>query len=57
MSRRPACPTAAGATSDNIVARINLPTMRHPQHERGDVAAAAIQGLIALEQDPENRLE
>jgi len=39
--------------SDNIVARINLPNMRHPRHARVEVFAAAIQGLIALEQDPE----
>ena len=43
--------------SDNIVAGINLPPMRHQQHERVDVVVAAIQGLIALEQDPENRLK
>ena len=42
--------------SDNIFAPVNLPTMRHQQHGRVDVVAAAIQGLIALEQDPENRL-
>ena len=43
--------------SDNIVARVNLPNMRHQRHERVEVFAAAIQGLIALEQDPEKRLK
>ena len=43
--------------SDNIVARINLPNMRHEQHKRVEVFAAAIKCLITLEQDPEKRLK
>ena len=43
--------------SANIVARVNLPNMRHQREERVQVFAAAMQGLIALEQDPEKRLK
>jgi hypothetical protein len=37
--------------SHNIVARINLPNMRHPQELRVEVYARAMEGLAALEPD------
>jgi len=52
-----AMPYSRWRDSDNIVARINLPNMRHEQHERVEVFAAAIKGLITREQDPEKRLK
>lgn len=37
--------------SNNIVARINLPNMSHPQERRVEVYACALEGLVALEPD------
>ena len=37
--------------SDNIVARVNLPNMRPGGHDRVEVYAAAVRGLLALEAD------
>jgi hypothetical protein len=52
-----AIPYRLWSDSSNIVARVNLPNMRHERTERVEVFAAAMQGLIALEQDPEKRLK
>jgi hypothetical protein len=41
--------------SDNLVARLNLPNMRHKQSQRVEVYAQAARGLIGLETDPEKR--
>jgi hypothetical protein len=37
--------------SDNIVARLNLPNMRHPRERRVEIYARAVEGLMALEED------
>jgi len=37
--------------SGNIVARLNLPNMRHPRERRVEVYARAVDGLLALEPD------
>lgn len=37
--------------SGNIVARLNLPNMRHPRERRVEVYAHAVEGLLALEAD------
>lgn len=41
--------------SDNIVARMNLPLMHYPDHQKLEVFHHAIQGLITLEEDPEKQ--
>ena len=41
--------------SDNFVARVNLPNMRAGGHDRVDVYAAAVRGLLALEADDARR--
>ncbi len=41
--------------SDNIVARLNLPNMRYTAAQKVDVYAAAVQGLIQLEPNPERQ--
>ncbi len=43
--------------SDNLVARLNLPNMHYPQHQRVEVYAQAVRGLTRLEQDPEKQLK
>ena len=43
--------------SDNIVARINLPNMRSAPERKLDVYAAAMRGLVRLEDDPEKQLK
>jgi flagellar biosynthesis/type III secretory pathway protein FliH len=43
--------------SDNIVARLNLPSMHYEPEERVDVYAAAVRGLSTLEPDPERQLK
>jgi len=43
--------------SDNLVARLNLPNMRHHRDERVAVFAAAVRGLADLEPDPERQLK
>ena len=43
--------------SDNIVARINLPNMRSAPERKLDVYAAAMRGLVSLEDDPEKQLK
>jgi hypothetical protein len=50
LSRTPA---EAHLDSGNIVARINLPTMNHPPERKVEVYAAAVTGLLELDQDPE----
>jgi len=37
--------------SDNIVARLNLPNMRHPREQRVEIYARALDGLMTLEPD------
>jgi hypothetical protein len=43
--------------SDNLVARLTLPSMRYPPERRVEVYAQAVRGLTALEPDPEKRLK
>jgi hypothetical protein len=43
--------------SENIVARINLPNMRSAPERKLDVYAAAMRGLVRLEDDPEKQLK
>jgi len=43
-------------TSDNIIARINLPNMDYPASERLAVYAAAEKGLVQLEANSERQL-
>ncbi len=43
--------------SDNIVARLNLPSMRYGPDRKLAVYAAAVRGLVELEQDPEKKLK
>ena len=38
--------------SDNIVARLNLPSMRYATDRKLAVYAAAVRGLVELEPDP-----
>ena len=41
--------------SENLVARVNLPNMRSPEHRKVEVYAQAIRGLLALERDSGKR--
>jgi len=43
--------------SGNVVARLNLPNMRHDRERRVEVYAMAQEGLAELEKDPEKRLK
>ncbi|MBK1722746.1 hypothetical protein [Thiocystis violacea] len=43
--------------SDNLVARLTLPSMRYPAARKVEVYAQAVRGLTALESDPERRLK
>ena len=43
--------------SDNIVARLNLPSMRYVPDRKLAVYAAAVRGLVELEPDPEKKLK
>jgi hypothetical protein len=43
--------------SDNIVARLNLPSMRYGPDRKLAVYAAAVRGLVELEPDPEKKLK
>ena len=43
--------------SDNIVARLNLPNMQHPDTRRVEVYAHAVRGLFDLEPHPEKQLK
>ncbi|MBK1617437.1 hypothetical protein CKO42_02985 [Lamprobacter modestohalophilus] len=43
--------------SPNLIARLNLPNMRHPRSERVAVYAEAVRGLLELEPDPERQLK
>jgi hypothetical protein len=43
--------------SDNIVARLNLPNMKHSPTQRVEVYAQAARGLAQLEPDPEKQLK
>ena len=45
------------ADSDNLVARLTLPSMRYPPERRVEVYARAVRGLTELEPDPEKRLK
>jgi hypothetical protein len=44
-------------TSDNLVARLNLPNMAYPPEHKVDVYAQAVRGLLELEPHPEKRLK
>jgi len=44
-------------SSDNIVARLNLPNMNYPESERLPIYAAAQEGLASLDADPERQLK
>jgi hypothetical protein len=41
--------------SDNVAALVNLPNMRVPAERRIDAYAAAMRGLVAVEEDPDKR--
>jgi hypothetical protein len=43
--------------SDNIVARLNLPSMRYAPEHKLDAYAQALRGLVGLETDPEKQLK
>jgi len=43
--------------SSNIVARLNLPNMRHPRSQRLDIYHSAVNGLDRLERDKNKRLK
>lgn len=43
--------------SDNLVARLTLPSMQYPPGCKVEVYAQAVRGLTALEPDPEKRLK
>ncbi len=43
--------------SDNLVARLTLPSMHYPPERRVEVYAQAVRGLTILEPDPEKRLK
>ena len=43
--------------SDNIVARLNLPSMRYVPDRKLAVYAAAVRGLVELEPDPEKKMK
>jgi hypothetical protein len=43
--------------SDNLVARLTLPSMRYDPGQRVEVYAQAVRGLTTLEPDPEKRLK
>ncbi|EXJ14076.1 DUF4351 domain-containing protein [Imhoffiella purpurea] len=43
--------------SDNIVARLNLPSMRYAPQDKIDAYAHAVRGLATLEEDPEKQLK
>lgn len=53
----PALSSEAYWTSDNVVARLNLPNMRYAPADRVEVYAHAVQGLFGLEPDPEKQLK
>jgi hypothetical protein len=42
--------------SENIVARLNLPSMRYAPEHKVDAYALAVRGLVQLERDPEKQL-
>ncbi|ENO90494.1 DUF4351 domain-containing protein [Thauera linaloolentis] len=50
-------PAEAHLHSTNLVARLNLPNMRHPRRLRVEVHAQAVRGLLDLEPDTEKRLK
>ena len=50
-------PAAKHLASGNIVARINLPNMRHDREQRVEVYLRAQEGLAQLEPDPNKRLK
>jgi len=43
--------------SNNLVARLNLPSMRYSAEQKVDVYAQAVRGLSTLEPDPEKQLK
>lgn len=53
----PALSSEAYWTSDNVVARLNLPNMRYAPADRVEVYAHAVQGLFGLEPDPGKQLK
>ena len=50
-------PAAQHLASDNIVARINLPNMRHEPDQRVEIYLRALEGLAQLEPDPNKRIK
>nr|VFJ54745.1 MAG: conserved hypothetical protein (putative transposase or invertase) [Candidatus Kentron sp. FW] len=50
-------PAAQHLASDNIVARINLPNMRHEPDQRVEIYLRAQEGLAELEPDPNKRIK
>ena len=50
-------PAAQHLTSRNIVARINLPNMRHEPDQRVEICVRAQEGLAQLEPDPNKRIK
>ena len=50
-------PAAQHLTSRNIVARINLPNMRHEPDQRVEICLRAQEGLAQLEPDPNKRIK
>ena len=48
-------PSERWQESDNLVARVNLPNMRSPDHRKVEIYASAIRGLLALEPDGDKR--
>ncbi|MBE7374219.1 DUF4351 domain-containing protein [Pseudomonas lopnurensis] len=44
-------------SSDNLVARLNLPNMQWPAERKVEIYAQAIRGLLQLEPDPEKQLK
>lgn len=51
-----ATPARAHLSSDNLVARLALPTMAYAPTEKLEVYAAAVRGLLELEPNPARRL-
>lgn len=52
-----ATPAREHLHSDNLIARLALPTMAYAPSEKLEVYAAAMRGLLELEPDPERRLK
>ncbi|MBA3979843.1 MAG: hypothetical protein C0462_04490 [Alcanivorax sp.] len=53
----PDLPAQRYLDSDNLVARLNLPSMHWPTSMKLEICARAVQGLTMLEPDPERHLK